>query len=372
MNNDFLRQNDDGIGIDPTTLEVIESLDDPATPDNTSFDSKNKGKKVNLSKIAKSVKTKEPKEPKQKKVNPDAKPGDGQKKLILIILVIALIGGVGYGIYWYLNLGTKNNEKNNKKYLLNEVYATVDDTLSDSILDYGSFPGVDLKECSLDTSSVNINEVGDYPYYITCSGTKYNSIVHVIPLPEFHISYNLAVTNVDGELPLESLYIPTTEEVYTPSIIDEDELNNKLSTSGFKKIDFYLSNDLGQRGTATGTVYVLDRESDNTLTCRSDELTANNRKYTITETAYFDASGVKIAILKNYIFNLSADDLDQVVNDIKEDGTVTYNSITGYAFIDSSNYTLTLIKESDESTTNNKGKDELASYYKNSKSYTCE
>lgn len=77
------------IGTDPTMVDVIETLDVPVPE-----------KKI------------EPKnENKQNNNDKNQKKGSFIKNLLFIILVLALMGGVAFGVYYYLRLA-KNNENN--------------------------------------------------------------------------------------------------------------------------------------------------------------------------------------------------------------------------------------------------------------------
>lgn len=350
MNDDFLKSNDDDIGIDPTTLDIIESLDDSS--DTTG------GKKKK--------KTKVPKEKKEKKVNPDAKPGDGLKKFLLIFLIIALIGGVGFGVYYYLNLGTTNNGKNkDKKFTLNEVNVTIGDILSDKVTDYGTFQ-VDIKTCTLETDDVDTSKVGDYSYSVTCGDTKYSSLVHVLDVPTFDIQLVLAVTTVGEKIDVNNLFV--TSEDYKAEVIDEETFEASFETPGLKKIDFLLYNEFEQRNTITGYVYVFENSFDDTLTCVAPE--DESDKYALTDTMYFDASGNKTTALRNYAFDLEGKQIKDVLDAISDTGRISYEGASGFALLNEGTGHLDIVNEVYDSTPGTT-KSEIKDYYTNTKNYTC-
>ena len=78
------------IGTDPTMVDVIETLDVPVPE--KKIEPKNENKQNNNDK------------------KPEKK-GSFIKNLLFIILVLALMGGVAFGVYYYLRLA-KNNENN--------------------------------------------------------------------------------------------------------------------------------------------------------------------------------------------------------------------------------------------------------------------
>ena len=80
----YFQANDDGIGIDPTMVSVIETLD-VLPKEEIPNKPKNKGR--------------------SKTPNPDKKPGDLLKKILFTIVILALMAGVSFGVYYYLSLG---------------------------------------------------------------------------------------------------------------------------------------------------------------------------------------------------------------------------------------------------------------------------
>ena len=82
--NGYLNSNGDNIGIDPSVVPVIESLD--FTP----------GETYTENKTVKKVKT--------NKSNDDKGPSL-IKKILFTLVVLALMAGVAFGVYYYLSLG---------------------------------------------------------------------------------------------------------------------------------------------------------------------------------------------------------------------------------------------------------------------------
>ena len=143
------------IGTDPTMVDVIETLDVPVPE-----------KKI------------EPKK-ENKRDNNDKKPekkGSFIKNLLFIILVLALMGGVAFGVYYYLRLA-KNNENNvnvTPAFNLNKMQINEGDEIPQSLSEYGDFSKIDISNCALDTSEVKNNVPGNYTYYVMCNGSKYS------------------------------------------------------------------------------------------------------------------------------------------------------------------------------------------------------
>ena len=94
---EYFKANDDGIGIDPTMMPVIESLD--VLPAETKPEEKANGKKNKK------------KKGKLPTPNPDKKPRDLIKKILFTVVVLLLMAGVSFGVYYYLSLGTSGGGK---------------------------------------------------------------------------------------------------------------------------------------------------------------------------------------------------------------------------------------------------------------------
>ena len=143
------------IGTDPTMVDVIETLDVPVPE--KKIEPKNENKQNNNDK------------------KPEKK-GSFIKNLLFIILVLALMGGVAFGVYYYLRLA-KNNENNvnvTPAFNLNKMQINEGDEVPQSLSEYGDFSKIDISNCKLDTSEVKNNVPGNYTYYVMCNGSKYS------------------------------------------------------------------------------------------------------------------------------------------------------------------------------------------------------
>ena len=143
------------IGTDPTMVDVIETLDVPVPE--KKIEPKNENKQNNNDK------------------KPEKK-GSFIKNLLFIILVLALMGGVAFGVYYYLRLA-KNNENNvnvTPAFNLNKMQINEGDEIPQSLSEYGDFSKIDISNCKLDTSEVKNNVPGNYTYYVMCNGPKYS------------------------------------------------------------------------------------------------------------------------------------------------------------------------------------------------------
>lgn len=361
MNNGFLN-NEDDIGIDPTTLSVIESLDDPVPAAATG----KKGKKTKSS----------PKENGRSSKSKKAKSPDFIKKLLFVVIIILALGLVGGGVYFYLHMANGGNTPGKKDYTPNNVVITVGDTLSENIMDYGDFSGVDLKTCKLDTSEVKTDTIGEYPYFILCGNTKYSATVIVLAEPVFNYSPVLAFTTT-GKVPDAGSLI-STQENYIVEFPDVDYLQERFKETGIHRVDIRLINEMGQSATVNGFVLVLETQYSDIMVCSSEPMTSGNKKYTVFDTIYFDSTQKSIATVKTYSYELTEDEVDSILENIDESGQITYDGKSGFALLDPVNNILQIDKELFSSivevkdvTTTSTSKEDLVKYYTNTKHYTC-
>ena len=174
------------IGTDPTMVDVIETLDVPVPE--KKIEPKNENKQNNNDK------------------KPEKK-GSFIKNLLFIILVLALMGGVAFGVYYYLRLA-KNNENNvNVKpaFNLNKMQINEGDEVPQSLSEYGDFSKIDISNCKLDTSEVKNNVPGNYTYYVMCNGSKYSE--SFVVKKDLMLQHILIIQLKENNLILKDLFL---------------------------------------------------------------------------------------------------------------------------------------------------------------------
>ena len=263
------------IGTDPTMVDVIETLDVPVPE-----------KKI------------EPKN-ENKQNNNDKKPeknGSFIKNLLFINLVLALMGGVAFGVYYYLRLD-KNNENNvnvTPAFNLNKMQINEGDEVPQSLSEYGDFSKIDISNCKLDTSEVKNNVPGNYTYYVMCNGSKYSesfvvkskdgSDEPVTPT----VTKRLNVTTyfnytIKGEqLNIERLI--SSDDNLTFEFANKEKYKEDMYNIGLQKVEIKAVDLENNENTYYAFVYVINEEPKMKFKCVSpnnsliDEIIFNKNK----------------------------------------------------------------------------------------------
>lgn len=87
---------------------------------------------------------------------------------LLIALIIVLLVGIGYGIYYFLNISKQNN--NTPIVTLKLTNWELGEELPMNIEDYATITNVDPASCTIDKTNLNINEVSTQKYSVSCPG----------------------------------------------------------------------------------------------------------------------------------------------------------------------------------------------------------
>lgn len=345
----------DEIGIDPTTVEIVDSLDSDSS-NSKSGTSNNQGSNNKKDRI-KALFT----------------------KILFALGILTLMGLVAFGIYFYLNLGKKKVDEH-PKFILDDKEIYIGTKLSDSLLDYGNFADIDISGCTLDTSGVDINKVGTYEYSMMCDGSKYTGKITVIDKYDFEVTANVMYKTSDDVL-IASEFITGSED-YTYTIKDNDVTNYLYSPGGPYYIELAIENEKEKtKGNVSSVLYVTETSARSFLTCTSPIKGGDNGEnlnYRIVDTFAFDN-------FKNYLHvpsriytfeNVPVEKYVELISNINN-GKIELGSLNGYALRDDSNSLFRIVDEIDADTFESELEDveltydEIKKYYED-KNYICE
>ena len=205
--NNFPVINDSDVGMDPSIVTTIETLD-VLPPDIDSKKTKKKNKKK-----------------KYTTVDPDKKPHDKLKKLLFTLIVVLLMYGVGFGVYYYLSLGKTEGGISAIKQLDDKnVYVGYG---LDSIIDMSGYDD----NCKLDTSKVNTNEIGVYKYTIKCSGTTFEGNINVIEMEKIDYRTHLVYAS-DSSSVTADMFVSSNNSNYSYSFSSENVVSGCFESPG--------------------------------------------------------------------------------------------------------------------------------------------
>ena len=350
------------IGTDPTMVDVIETLDVPVPE-----------KKI------------EPKN-ENKQNNNDKKPeknGSFIKNLLFIILVLALMGGVAFGVYYYLRLA-KNNENNvnvTPAFNLNKMQINEGDEVPQSLSEYGDFSKIDISNCKLDTSEVKNNVPGNYTYYVMCNGSKYSesfvvkskdgSDEPVTPT----VTKRLNVTTyfnytIKGEqLNIERLI--SSDDNLTFEFANKEKYKEDMYNIGLQKVEIKAVDLENNENTYYAFVYIINEEPKMKFKCVSpnnsliDEIIFNKNKENMNNS------------VRMYEYTYNDTEYSNIIETINN-GTIKINENEGNAILDYQNKKITILKDLPKETLDSEyggsfptTYSEVSNYYRNSLKYTC-
>lgn len=337
---------DTQIGTDPTTIEVIESLD---LTDEKKDD--NKGSMPG---------EKKPKKPK-----------DTLKLIVFTIVILALMGGVSYGIYFYLSLGNKKPVED-KFVILPKTFYT-GEALPESISEYGNFSKLDISSCHLDVSNVDINTPGEYEYSITCDGAKYSSKILIMDKIRHKVTTNLVYKFLSDSYNINDFI--TTKTNYVFSFVNEDLLKTNLKKSGGPyTVELLITDENAYESYASSIMYVINEKPSIYFTC---EKTQDDIK--IVDRLLFDDDKNLIDITSR-AYTFTYEDEKQYYELIETiiDNTLTINDITGSVLRNDDKLQITLLNHIDRDTLKEEmnkkvlgNYNDISKYYEENTDYKC-
>ena len=311
------------------------------------------------------------------------KNGSFIKNLLFIILVLALMGGVAFGVYYYLRLA-KNNENNvnvTPAFNLNKMQINEGDEVPQSLSEYGDFSKIDISNCKLDTSEVKNNVPGNYTYYVMCNGSKYSesfvvkskdgSDEPVTPT----VTKRLNVTTyfnytIKGEqLNIERLI--SSDDNLTFEFANKEKYKEDMYNIGLQKVEIKAVDLENNENTYYAFVYVINEEPKMKFKCVSpnnsliDEIIFNKNKENMNNS------------VRMYEYTYNDTEYSNIIETINN-GTIKINENEGNAILDYQNKKITILKDLPKETLDSEyggsfptTYSEVSNYYRNSLKYTC-
>ncbi len=351
MNGGFQTSRDE-IGIDPTTIEIVDSLDVETNNGSTNDSNDPNNKKGRTKSLI--------------------------TKIVFAFGILLLMGLVAFGVYFYLNLGKKKvNEK--PKFILSDKEIYIGTKLSDSILDYGNFSDIDISGCTLDTSKVDTSKVGTYEYSMVCDGSKYTGKITIINKYDFEITANILYKTSDDVL-IASEFIEGDND-YKYTIKDNNIINNLYTPGGPYYTELEIENTKDEtKGTVSSIFYVTESAARTFLTCTStvkknDD--ADGLSYRIVDTFAFDRFRMYLHVpARMYVFEfIPTENYVKLITSM-QNGMIEFGSLTGYGLRDDVNNTFRIVSEINDETLEEEMEgisltyDNIKKYYEDN-DYTC-
>lgn len=277
-------------------------------------------------------------------LDPKSKGKKKSNKLAVVILLLILIGGLGYGSYYAINvLGILDS----KSVSVKDVTSEKGEALSVNIDDYATFNNTSSSNCVLDTTKVNISTVGDYEYTITCGDKEYKGKITIKDTkgPEIVVKTNIVVA---GTTLTADMLVESSDETATYAYASEAE-KDAYQTAGLKMVKVVATDSNNNTKNYIIPVVVTSSEYSMGIVSKKD-ITGDNTDATIIEKnviLYNNSGGaVNDTSYTAYIIKFNSDVLyNEAVKNYDGSASLTYATFTGTPLFYKGSNTLVLIKD---------------------------
>ena len=277
-------------------------------------------------------------------LDPNAKGKKKTNKFVLALLLLIIIGGIGYGCYYAINvLGLLESSSVEVKNVISEK----GEVLSTNLDDYATFKNTSSSNCVLNTEKVVIDTVGTYDFTVTCGKKSYTGKLTIkdTKAPEIEVKTNIIIAGTT--LTPEMLVSSASEEAKYAYQSDAEVA--AYQTAGLKKVKLNVSDTNSNTRTYVIPVVVTSNEYSMGIVSKKD-ITGTNTDATIIEKnviLYNNSGGnVNDTSYTAYIikFNNSAV-YKSTIKAYDDSGVMMYDSLTGTPLFYSDSNTLVLVKD---------------------------
>lgn len=302
-------------------------------------------------------------------------------KGVFIILILALIALVAFGVYYVLNTAANRIDLTTKN-----ITIGVGDVASDNIKDYVTVKKGDLSSCRLNNKNVNSTEIGEYEYTVVCKDKTFTGKVIVADQTIPQVVVNAVFKKVNDQINVNDFIASCTDNTEcVNTFVDEQKVNDYMKTVGGPyEVEINVSDKNNNSKVVKTDLYVTDIELQSFYVCSlaSQDLQEHQAKKEVFDTFPFGHD--EIGELKmpgiarrdyTYTFN-TTEEYQEVILD-KPD-TITFDNVTGKAFYDDENLKLTISTNLSIDTLNSENNNSFPSdfigiyrLYVNDKGYSC-
>ena len=304
-------------------------------------------------------------------------------KVVFIILIVALIAGIAYGVYYYLSLSKSKVTVQTK-----DLTISLGGALSSDPRDYATITGTSPNNCVVDILSVDNHKAGDYEYTLTCNNNSYKGKVTITdteaPTATMKIVYKKVNSTITAEEFAEKCEDPSN---CTMTFADDATVKGYLATvGGPNNVDVVISDSVGNTKTETGILYVLP-ENTSVFLCSGEAETLDGVESSpvvknVTDRIIFEqdaeTGSYKYLDLGRREYNYKFGDVNAFSNAIgPEENNQSYDGISGFTTYDKTNFILNISTPLDMNVLNTEAGGSFATdlpgviNFYSTKGYTC-
>jgi len=282
----------------------------------------------------------------------DEPKGKKPNKIVFIILVLALIAGVAYGVYYYLSVSKTKVTVTPKE----NIEISINEKLSSDPGDYALIKGTDSSNCTRNVDNVNTSKPGVYEYTVTCNGKDYKGKITVKDMEGPELAVKIVYTTVNNTVDVNS-FVTKCEDPSgcVVSFVDPATATNYMNTAGGPyDIDIIAKDSLDNTTKAKAILYVVPYDIQITMVFDASSEKIGNVTKTVSDKLKFGYNETIVYLNAGrreykYVFS-NKQEYEAAVGD--KTSEMTYDNMTGLAFYDDENLTLTISTNLDQNTLN--------------------
>ncbi|MDE6284877.1 MAG: hypothetical protein K2M17_03955, partial [Bacilli bacterium] len=271
-------------------------------------------------------------------------------KIVFVILIIVLMLGVAFGVYYYLSVSKTKISVSTR-----DLTISTGDVLSSNPSDYATITGTNSSNCAVNTLNVDTATVGSYEYILTCNGTEYKGKVNVQDGVPPVLKTKIVYKKINGTVVADDFVESCTDSSKcTYDFESASKVNEFMSTTGGpNEVNIKAQDGSGNTTVGKGILYVLPSDLRLFGVCSTpDESESNFVRKTTDRFAIGDSFLYLGAARREYSYSFANVEAYQAAVGEKLP-TMTYNGVTGLATYDDVGYTLTISTDLDTATLNN-------------------
>lgn len=209
------------------------------------------------------------KQKKEKKIKePKESTGSGGSKTIIFLLILVLIGAIGFGVYYFLSM-TKE-KATSISIVTKEVRLELGSNLSTNLTDYATVTGYDTNNCTLDLTNINIQKVSTYKFSVTCGKVTQDGTIIVDDTIAPNVVANDLVLLPNSSLKVGD-FIESCEDSSNCTYRFSEDIEDKLSKIGEYDIQIIASDSYNNETVVNAKLTISRNAPVRYLTCVSKE-----------------------------------------------------------------------------------------------------
>ena len=257
-------------------------------------------------------------------------------------MIIILIAGVGFGIYYFLFAARTNAPTATID--IKELKLELGENLSENIDDYATISGYDKNSCEIDTSEISSNKVGAYRFYVTCGENKVEGTIIIDDTTKPDVVTNEIVVLPNATIKVEDFIDSCIDaSTCTYKFSDEQEVQTALKNVGEYDISIVVTDEYNNESTITAKLIVSNEAPVKYLTCTGSEKDVDEIYATLVETYKFgiDKNNNFYDAIKTSEFKFEElEDYEKIKNNYSEENGI--NNIIGKTTFNTSSQIISL------------------------------